>query len=132
MIDLSHLSDVPSLDPRTWQPTTPRTGSHEGHPVAVAIDILDEDHSLRLAMRRLAQDSTLRTALGNAAREHWKAHHSIEGMAEDYRRVIEHAIARPIPSAALPPHLFSEADQTLRRLLEPFGLPNPLKTSPLR
>jgi glycosyltransferase involved in cell wall biosynthesis len=132
IIDLAHLSDVPSLDPRTWQPNIPRHEAHDAHPVAVAIDILDEDHSLRLAMRRLAEDASLRAALGGAAREHWKTHHSIEAMAADYRRVIEAAIARPIPPAALPPHLLSEADQTLRELLTPFGLPNPLKTGPLR
>ena len=39
----------------------------EQQPVAVAIDILDEDHSLRLAMKRLAEDAELRQALGSAA-----------------------------------------------------------------
>src|SRR6185436_3398939 len=46
--DLAHQSHVAVLDPRTWAAGT-------AEPIAVAIDILDEDHSLRAAMLRLAQ-----------------------------------------------------------------------------
>jgi hypothetical protein len=51
-IDLAHTWHVPALDPRTWQCRLP---GGRAAPVTVAIDILDEDHSLRLAMRRLAR-----------------------------------------------------------------------------
>ena len=44
--DLAHLVDIPTLDPRGW------TRSHAAaEPVAVRIDLLDEDGSLELAMR---------------------------------------------------------------------------------
>lgn len=116
--DLVHLAHVPALDPRTWQ-------AHQGtreEPVAVAIDILDEDHSLRLAMRRLAGDVDLRATLGRAGAAYWERHHSLERMAEDYRRVIACAIARPAPSPELPAHLRADGTARLAALLEPFGL----------
>ena len=81
-IDLVHTADVPALDPRTWQAGGPE-------PCTVAIDILDEAHSLRLAMKRLATDEQLRASLADAGRRYWAAHHSIEGMVEDYRALID-------------------------------------------
>ncbi len=96
--DLAHLGDVPSLDPRTWTEnglsalgfglweeetkanasgaSAPKPKAQSPKPVCVAIDILDEDHSLRLAMRRLASDGSLREQLGRAAREWWGREHS--------------------------------------------------------
>jgi len=131
--DLVHLADVPSLDPRTWtvsevggrrsevggsQPPTSRLQP----PVCVAIDILDEDHSLRLAMRRLAEDAALRAELGAAAREWWQREHSVEVMVGDYERAIAAAMARPAPDARLPPHMRDDGDRRLRELVAPFGL----------
>lgn len=130
--DLAHLWDVPSLDPRTWAVNTagirdPGTGvrsdpgSRIPDPVTVAIDILDEDHSLRLAMRRLATDAALRASLGAAARAWWAREHSLEGSVADYRRVIGIALARAAPRPELPPHLVNDGDRRLRDLLQPFG-----------
>ena len=93
IVDLAHMSDVPTLDPRTWQPNL-RTGAGRpgtgisSAPCAVAIDILDEDHSLRLAMRRLGSDALLRSALGRAAQEYWQGAHSLEIMVGDYEDLI--------------------------------------------
>jgi hypothetical protein len=143
MIDLSHLVDVPTIDPRTWLPNDAVIGSAENRgigssaaepskprspelPIAVAIDILDEDHSLRLAMRRLATDASLRASLGAAARAYWTANHSIEAMTMDYRRVIAQAAARAEPHPSLPPHLINDGMDTLTALLAPFGLSAPL------
>ena len=110
--DLTHLSQVPSLDPRTWQlqglatPTLRATrASSEGGPVTVAIDILDEDHSLRLAMARLAADSDLRRSLGLAARTYWEREHTVERMVEDYERVMRRAVDLTAPETERPPHL---------------------------
>jgi glycosyltransferase involved in cell wall biosynthesis len=127
---LAHLSDVPSLDPRTWRSSTEvHDGSEDGGvaPVCIAIDILDEDHSLRLAMRRLARDAPLRSAVGEAGQAWWKARHTPAVMVEDYRRLIQLAMERPVPEVPLPPHLISDGSQTLHRVLEPFGLPDPLR-----
>jgi glycosyltransferase involved in cell wall biosynthesis len=128
--DLAHLADVPSLDPRTWRTTD--HGPRDTDPVCVAIDILDEDHSLRLAMRRLATDGDLRTRLGRAAREYWARTHSVEGMADDY----ESAFARCASLGEMagfggnandvPHHLRPTGDEKLRDLLRPFGLESPL------
>lgn len=117
--DLAHMAHVPALDPRTWQPHQ-KTG---GLVFSVAIDILDEDHSLRLAMRRLAGDAGLRDTLGRAAASYWEMHHSPGRMVEDYRRLIARAIARPAPSPELPAHLRADGTARLAALLEPFGLP---------
>ncbi|HEX6463196.1 MAG TPA: hypothetical protein VFZ98_02030, partial [Vicinamibacterales bacterium] len=93
--------------------------------VCVAIDILDEDHSLRLAMRRLATDATLRARLGRAAREYWMREHSVDAMADDYERTSRDAAARPDPVVALPPHMRDPGDGWLRALIRPFGLVSP-------
>ena len=121
VMDLAQTVDVPSIDPRTW------AGSNE--PVVVAVDILDEDHSLRLAMRRLAQDRALRQSLGDAARRHWLREHSPEAMLSDYERLIAETAARPTPSPSLPPHLIDGGGRLLESLLAPFGLPAPLGQS---
>src|SRR6185436_14298930 len=115
--DLVHLADVPSLDPRTWTAREARGAAGEMRPVCVAIDILDEDHSLRLAMRRLAGDAALRAELGAAAREWWQREHSVEVMVGDYERAIAAAMARPDPDVTLPPHMRDGGDGRLRTIL---------------
>jgi glycosyltransferase involved in cell wall biosynthesis len=140
--DLVHLADVPSLDPRTW--TVREVGGRGseiggGHeetgsafstrpptsdlppPICVAIDILDEDHSLRVAMRRLASDGALREQLGRAALEWWGREHSVEAMVEDYERVTRDAARRPAPQVELPAHMRNPGDRKLRTLMAPFG-----------
>jgi glycosyltransferase involved in cell wall biosynthesis len=112
-VDLAHTIDVPSLDPRTWRPH----GAQAGEPVTVAIDILDEDHSLRLALRRLAADEPLRRRLGQAARAYWAREHSPARMLDDYRRAIARAAATPDPGPALPPHLVARGDRRLDAVL---------------
>jgi len=124
--DLVHLADVPSLDPRTWTAREARGAAGEMRPVCVAIDILDEDHSLRLAMRRLAGDAALRAELGAAAREWWQREHSVEVMVGDYERAIAAAMARPDPDVTLPPHMRNEGDMRLREIVSAFGLTSPL------
>ena len=120
--DLAHLADVPALDPRTWRvPPTVAAPVAEPAAVAVAIDLLDEDHSLRLAMRRLAVDAGLRAQLGTAGQRYWREHHSPESMLEDYDRAIELAMNRPAPAPTLPRHLRVEPDEHARTLLAPFG-----------
>jgi glycosyltransferase involved in cell wall biosynthesis len=120
-MDLSHTADVPSLDPRTWRPNA---GADE--PCTVAIDILDEDHSLRLAMRRLATDPAACASLGAAARRYWRLRHTPAQMVDDYRRLIPLAIATPARPVALPVHLTTRGDATLQRIAHHIGVPTPL------
>ena len=140
-IDLAHLVQVPSLDPRTWQVQSiasrdsrlaarpdpsnrePRTANRSTiEPVCVAIDILDEHHSLRLAMRRLATDPELRGSLGAAGRKYWQREHSMPRMLEDYERILADAAARPSPRVTLPQHLVTNGDRLLQQVLGEFSV----------
>ncbi len=121
VIDLAHTADVPALDPRTWT----SGGPDAVPPVTVAVDIMDEDHSLRLAMRRLATDPALRESLGQAARRYWAAHHSPEGMLHDYRRALRRAVETPARPVALPPHLVDDRSGVMAGILDEFGVPVP-------
>ena len=125
IVDLAHLATVPALDPRSWQPTLRR--ADRSAPVCVAVDISDEDHSLRLAMRRLAADAPLRAALGRAAAAYWHARHSVAGMVDDYRRLIAEALTMTAPRPPLPAHLTDCGDGVLRRVMDRFGLDSPLR-----
>lgn len=129
---LPHLVSIPWLDPRTWSATrgglyqnAEQDAGPEVEAICVGVDILDEDHSLLLAMRRLARDAALRATLGRAGRVHWRAHHALALMLDDYRRAIDAAIARPVPAALLPSHLTVTGDGTLTGTLALFGLADP-------
>jgi glycosyltransferase involved in cell wall biosynthesis len=126
--DLVHNDDTPSLDPRTW--TTARAANPPGgadaadsrEAVCVSIDILDEDHSLALAMRRLARDGRLRAQLGLRARAWWERTHTLQHMAGDYRRVIAQALEAPRPDlSALPAHLRADGTRLARAIIEAVG-----------
>jgi glycosyltransferase involved in cell wall biosynthesis len=133
--DLAHLVDLPTLDPRTWevQVAAPAAADalrvwRRAEAIAVAVDLLDEDHSLAIAMRRLALDATLRAELGAAARRHWAAGHTIGHMAADYERAIEAAAAvAPAADSArwgrpLPAHVTADHSVHARRLAAEVGV----------
>jgi glycosyltransferase involved in cell wall biosynthesis len=124
--DLVHLGDVPSLDPRTWTANIDLQGANRElrAPVCVAIDILDEDHSLRLAMRRLATDPGLRTTLGRAGQQYWQREHSLERMVEDYERAIHRAREAPEESDGVQCR-HEAGEEKLEALLAPFGVRKP-------
>jgi glycosyltransferase involved in cell wall biosynthesis len=117
--DLVHTVDVPTLDPRNWsvldarlksRPTEqkPRTDQEppteqeqeqepepladRAGPVGASIDILDEGHSLKLAIRRLATDEKLRATLGSNARGFWAERFRLEEMVAGYQSVIAHLL----------------------------------------
>ena len=106
VMDTAATADVPVLDPRSWRP--PADGRE---PVGVGIDILDEDHSLRLACYRLAVDDALRTRLGRAAYTYWEHTHTLGHMTAGVVRALDLALARP--AAALSP-----PDQSERRAMQ--------------
>lgn len=124
IMDSIHQSDLSTLDPRTWRLREPRVGcdaAAEPSAIAVGIDVLDEDHSLRLALRRLVADEDLRHQIGAAGRRHWSLHHTVEKMTEDFERVIALALCRPSPDVLLPEHLrpdpFAHAAQVVQRIV---------------
>jgi glycosyltransferase involved in cell wall biosynthesis len=127
---LAHMADVPSIDPRTWRSCPDAAGG--APPCTVAIDIMDEDHSLRLAMRRLAIDPAFRAALGQAARRYWSANHALDLAVADYQRLIAEAPRLPTPRPLLPAHLTDDGSGTVVGVMAEFGLPAPLELRPLR
>jgi glycosyltransferase involved in cell wall biosynthesis len=102
--DLAHTVDVPEN-------------------VAIRIDLLNEDVALPSAMHRLATDARLRGDLAQAGYAYWAAHHTMEVMANDYRRIIRQAAAQPIPAPAdLPSHLTDDYTESARAIVRQFGL----------
>jgi glycosyltransferase involved in cell wall biosynthesis len=119
--DLAHETATAALDPRSWTVIHASATRLAPDPVAVSIDILDEDHSLRLALRRLATDEDLRLRLGAAARVFWERNHMLPHMASDYRHAMATAAAAPVPTAALPPHLRPDPLAHARSVLSDVG-----------
>lgn len=121
VVDSVHHTDIITLDPRTWrchEPLQTLEPNPELQAVAVAIDILDEDHSLRLALRRLASDADFRAQLGATALRYWESNHTVERMAEEYNRVITRALTLPMPDAELPEHLRPDAQAFADRIID--------------
>jgi glycosyltransferase involved in cell wall biosynthesis len=116
--DLANMVDTPTVDPRS------RLASPAGAaPVAVAIDLLDEEASLLHAMRWLADDGRAREAIARSGHAYWAAHHTMEAMAADYRRVIALAAARPAPAPSdLPAHFTEDYSSTARAIASRFGI----------
>ena len=106
--DLAHLGDVPTLDPRGWRQIDILGPDPSRVPVAVSIELIDELHSLELALDRLATDASLRATLGAAARTWWEERHQLSTMADAYDRVLREAAAMPPPTCTLPPHLMND------------------------
>jgi glycosyltransferase involved in cell wall biosynthesis len=120
IIDLAHMAHVPTLDPRTWVLHAPaRPGA--GPPIAVSLDIRDEEHSLRLAMYRLAIDTDLREMLGRRARAYWEGEHTVGRMTDDYIRVMARAMTRPAPSPDRPSHMAPDPWAHTRHIAASLG-----------
>lgn len=119
VVDAAHQTEFVTLDPRTWRCHAPAPigDAPETRAIAVGIDILDEDHSLRLAMRGLASDADLRRRLGAAARAYWESNHTVAAMADGYSRAIALADRLPVPVAMLPAHLRPDPLAHTRRLI---------------
>jgi glycosyltransferase involved in cell wall biosynthesis len=119
--DLAQLADVPTLDPRSWTLLRASAAQTDPAPVAVSIDVMDEEHSLRLALKRLVSDAPLRATLGRHAAAYCRAHHARDRMFADYDRALTRAAAAPLPQAPLPEHLRSDGLEHTREILALFG-----------
>lgn len=121
--DLASIGDVPTLDPRGWQLLDTLVSQPSRVPVAVSIELIDELHSLELAIDRLVIDAPLRETLGQAARRWWEQHHQLGGMAEAYQRVLQAAtVAAPQPEAMLPAHLIDDGWSRVELITREMGL----------
>ena len=102
--DLAHLVDIP-------------------HDAALRVDLVDEDASLAAAMRALATDPALRRALGRAGRAYWLGHHTVDAMADDYRRIVPLAARLAAPAVAdLPAHFVDDYSGRARSIAAAFGV----------
>ena len=120
IVDTVHHLDIVTLDPRTWrchEPAPDLSPHPETRAVAIGIDILDEDHSLRLAMRRLGADAAFRRQLGTTARAYWESNHSIGAMVAGYEQAIGHALLLSPPAVELPGHLRPDVTLHARKLV---------------
>lgn len=130
--DLAHTSDVAAYDPRSWTVMhAPAERQDEAgwpirnEPACVALDILDEEHSLRLAMQRLAVDGPLRARLGREAGALWSRRFTLDRMVAGYRNLIDAALATPPPPAPrpdLPAHFRADGTEHAATLLGEMGL----------
>jgi glycosyltransferase involved in cell wall biosynthesis len=128
--DLVHTVNVPALDPRNWTilhaPGAAAGTGEETSAACVSIDILDEDHSLRLAMRRLAADARLRSAIGHAARRLWEDQFGLARMVAGYRQAIERVLTSRLEPVAplrdLPCHFTVDGAEQARRLMTSCGI----------
>ena len=136
--DLVHLTDVRSLDPRDWTvvgwPARPDAVGPVVRPACISIDIVDEDHSLGLALRRVSTDRDLRETLGQSARQLWTDRFALDRMAAGYARVMARVSGtraddhRP---GDVPPHLRRDGTDLASAILSDFGLDNPLRNNSL-
>jgi len=130
--DLVHMVDIPAYDPRAWTILHAPAGAGKTMPLAsepacVSVDIIDEDHSLRLAMRRLASDPRLRATLGRRARQLWLERFTLDRMVAEYLDLLDAACTSPIPGRArlaqLPAHFGTRGTEHATRLLREMDWP---------
>ena len=128
--DLADRVDIPSLDPRDWHlrrwaSAHSKSGDSLSAAACVSIDILDENHSLRLAMSRLAGDPVLRAKLARSARALWERRFTFDRLVRDFEAAITRALSvspSEVRQAAFPAHLRADGTGRVRSLLAPFGV----------
>ena len=123
--DTASTAHWPTLDPQTWQPRSVSIGAGTTEaPIAISIDLRDEEHSLMLAFIRLANDAALRTSLGRAARAWWAQHSTVAHAVARWRAVLDESRTLPVPPrpAGWPAHLDADASGTMTAVLDRFGL----------
>ena len=121
--DLALNRDMPMLlTPWAWTLSHPWKNTGDAQPLGVAIDILDEDHSLEITLRRLSTDASLRRQLGLRARQYWESHHRLEMMAEDYHQLLNAHETTPTTSYSQIPIADNSIQNHATDLLCTFGV----------
>lgn len=123
--DLAQLADVPTIDPRSRAVVHARPTRETLAPVAISIDILDEVHSLVLALKALAADPMLRQTLSTNAFDYWRAQHTLARMVDDYERAMARTVVTVPPAVSLPGHLRPDGFEHARDLATSIGVTLP-------
>lgn len=120
VLETETSADWPALDPQTWHPR----GFSPDAPIAVSIDLRDEEHSLVATIKRFAADRTLRAKLGEAAYRWWRTHATVSHAADAWRQVLSEAatIDPPARPADWPAHLNADGTERARAILDAFGV----------
>jgi glycosyltransferase involved in cell wall biosynthesis len=125
--DLVQLANIPAYDPRNWtisgQSKTTDSLRRNVDPACVTIDILDEDHSLVLAIEKLATSEDMRNSLGINAKKLWKSQFTLKKMVSGYEQAINAAASNPDPRPTLPSHLLSDGTELMQTLLSEMRFP---------
>lgn len=117
-LETENTADWPALNPQTWRPRALATDP----PVAVTVDVRDEEHSLALAVQRLASDGELRQRLSDAAHAWWRAHATMAHVVDAWREILRDALERGQPRrpGGWPPHLDADGTDRAREILAEF------------
>ena len=128
--DRADFVNIPTLDPRNWQVQCVRSLGQDSttlppEPAIVSIDIVDELHSLRIALRRMAENPQFRAQLAASSVTLWRNQFSLDQMVKGYLDAIQEA--RTVPSMEtrpndLPPHLLEDGTTHVRSLLGSLGV----------
>jgi hypothetical protein len=119
-LETEHAADWPVFDPQTWRARMLATDA----PIAVTIDLRDEEHSLMVAVQRLASDDVLRARLSAAAHAWWRAHARVAHAADAWRGILRDAAAleQPPRPRGWPVHLDADGSERARAILAEFGV----------
>jgi glycosyltransferase involved in cell wall biosynthesis len=121
---LAHLTDVPAIDPQSMAALAVGDPPFEDRdPIGFVVELTDEVHMLRLAMRRLTESRQLREQLGRAAKRYWSRHHTVEIMAQDYEALLERTRrSEPNPHPPWPGDLVVDGTQQARAIAGHLGI----------
>jgi len=121
---LAHLTGVPAIDPRSMQAVPlGNVPADARDPLAMLVELTDEIHMLKRALRHLTEQAPLRARMGRAARAWWAAHATVDLMAEDYEALLERArTAPPNPHPAWPAHLVADGAERARAIAGQMGV----------
>src|SRR5581483_2954335 len=71
----------------------------------------------------LAHTADVPDAVARAGHEWWKANHTMDAMAEDYRRILDRAVTCPAPKVSdLPAHFVDDYSDAARAIAIQYGI----------
>ena len=121
IFDAEASADWSTLNPQTWQLRGPASA---GPPIAVSVDMRDEQHLMALGLERLISDRALRRTLAGSARSWWEAHGTLDAAVAAWELVLQEAATLPRPTRpnGWPRHLDKDGTEAAQEILREFGI----------